>query len=85
MIEFSLTNENKKKGRRNRIIKEKKWLPAKILSYFLICFSAVSFIVGIFFVPYEWYRATFILSWCFAVTLILFVVIRAGINNMASH
>lgn len=84
-MEFEITGELKRKAKKRRIKNEKKWIVMRSISIIAIIVSIVSFVVGIFVVSYQNEMATGICGAIFSACLILFVIMRALIANMASH
>ena len=85
MFEFEITNKTKKKAKRRRIKNEKKWIIMRTISVIAFVVAIVAFVYGIFVVGYENEDANFICAFTFSGCLILGVIMRALIANMASH
>lgn len=84
-MELEIKRSEKKKCKKNRIKKEKKWVPYRVIANGSLAISIVSLIIGIFFVNYQNFTLTGVLGVAFAVFLIVFVIFRALIANLASH
>lgn len=85
IMEFEITAKTKKKAKKRRIKNEKKWRVlrgASIISFYI---SIIAFVMGIFVIKYEQSTLGGICGVIFSVFLILFVVFKALIANMASH
>lgn len=84
-MELNIKRSNKKKCKKNRIKKEKKWVPLRIISNVSLVISIASLIIGIFFVGYEKFILTGICSVSFAVFLIVCIIAKALLANLTSH
>ncbi len=84
-MEFEITGSLKRKAKKRRIKNEKKWIVMRTISVISIIVSIVAFVYGIFVVKYQDGMATGICGAIFSICLIIFVIIRALIANMASH
>ena len=85
IMEFEITAKTKKKAKKRRIKNEKKWRVlrgASIISFYI---SIIAFVMDIFVIKYEQSTLGGICGVIFSVFLILFVVFKALIANMASH
>lgn len=85
IMEFEITAKTKKKAKKRRIKNEKKWIVlrgASIISFYI---SIIAFVMDIFVIKYEQSTLGGICGVIFSVFLILFVVFKALIANMASH
>ena len=84
-MEFEITAKTKKKAKRRRVKNEKKWRFLRGASFVSFWISIISFVIGVYVIDYE---ESFLVGVCgviFSVFLILFVIFKALIANMASH
>lgn len=84
-MELEIKRSAKKKCKKNRIRKEKKWIPFRIIANVSLILSILSLVIGIFFVSYQNFTMTGVFGACFAVLLIVFVIFKSLIANLASH
>lgn len=84
-MELDIKRSNKKKCKKNRIKKERKWVPFRIISNVSLVISIASLIIGIFFIEYENFTLTGIFGVCFAVFLIICVIVKSLLANLTSH
>ena len=85
MFEFEITNKTKKKAKQRRVKNEKKWITMRSISVIAFIIAIVAFVYGIFVVDYENEGANLICAFTFSGCLMLGIIMRALIANMASH
>lgn len=84
-MELFIKKKAKKKCKKNRIKKEKKWIPFRIVYNLSLVISIISFIIGIFYVDYENFDMLNVFGVCFALFFIIFIIVKALVANFASH
>lgn len=85
MMEFLISNKAKKKAKKIRIKNERKWRYLRLLSILFLVITIISFVMGIFIIPYNNYAITGVCGGLFSIGLILYVVVRALLSNLTSH
>lgn len=85
IMEFEITAKTKKKAKKRRIKNEKKWRLLRGASIISFWISIIAFVMGIYVIKYEESTLGGICGLIFSVFLILFVIFKALIANMASH
>ena len=82
---FEITRALKKKAKKRRIKNEKKWVVLRWASSALLLIAALLLVAGIFFIDHTDEDQLLLVSALFAVCLIVGIIIRALISNLASH
>lgn len=82
---FRITKKNKNRTRKNRIRKERKWLPFKILYFISFCIAICSFVYGVFIVSPFNYSYFDKCATVFSISFMIGIVSRALTLNFTRH